>query len=64
MPDLCKDPILIRDNDRTHGGGFLNRQIAFCFHQGGSIWRCFLKKVREKGKIFLFPPISCVTAIS
>ena len=56
MSHLCKDLILRGENDRTHGGGFLNRRIAFLMRRRRLYLSLVLKKVIAKGKIDTFPP--------
>jgi glyoxylase-like metal-dependent hydrolase (beta-lactamase superfamily II) len=56
MSHLCKDLILKGENDLTHGGGFLNKQIAFLMRRRRLYLSLILKKVIAKGKIDMFPP--------
>ena len=56
MSRVCKDLILIGENDPTHGGGFLNRRIALLLQLRRLYLSLLFKKVIEKGKIFTFPP--------
>ena len=56
MAHLCKDLILRGENDRTHGGGFLNRRIAFLMRRRRLYLSLVLKKLIAKGKIDTFPP--------
>ncbi|MGZ7180178.1 MAG: MBL fold metallo-hydrolase [Halobacteriota archaeon] len=51
MSDPCKDLILNGENDRTHGGGFLNRRIAFLLR----LWRLYRSLILKKA-IDTFPP--------
>jgi glyoxylase-like metal-dependent hydrolase (beta-lactamase superfamily II) len=56
MSHLCKDLILKGENDRMHGGGFLNRRIAFLMSLRRLYLSLLLKKVIAKGKVDTFPP--------
>jgi glyoxylase-like metal-dependent hydrolase (beta-lactamase superfamily II) len=51
MSDPCKDLILNGENDRTHGGGFLNRRIALLLR----LWRLYRSLILKKA-IDTFPP--------
>jgi len=56
MSPLCKELITKGENDRTHGGGFLNRRIALLLGLRQLYLSLIPKKVGEKGKLFTFPP--------
>jgi hydroxyacylglutathione hydrolase len=56
MSHLCKELILTGENDRTHGGGFLNRRVALLLQLRRLYISLLLKKVIAKGKGFTFPP--------
>jgi glyoxylase-like metal-dependent hydrolase (beta-lactamase superfamily II) len=56
MSQLCTELILTGENDRTHGGGFLNRRIALLLQLRRLYISLLLKKVIAKGKLFTFPP--------
>ena len=56
MSHLCKDLTLKGENDRTHGGGFLNRRVALLLRLRRLYISLLLKKVIEKGKLFTFFP--------
>jgi glyoxylase-like metal-dependent hydrolase (beta-lactamase superfamily II) len=56
MSPLCKELITKGENDRTHGGGFLNRRIALLLGLRQLYVSLLPKKVGKKGKLFTFPP--------
>ena len=56
MSYLCKDLILKGENDRTHGGGLLNRRVNLLIHLKRLYLSLILKKVIEKEKNLTFPP--------
>ena len=56
MSHLCTELILKGENDRTHGGGFLNRRVALLLQLRRLYISLPLKKVIAKGKLFTFPP--------
>ena len=55
MSHLCKDLILKGENDRTHGGGFLNRRVALLMYIEPLLLSLILKKLIVKER-FTFPP--------
>jgi glyoxylase-like metal-dependent hydrolase (beta-lactamase superfamily II) len=55
MSHLCKDLILKGENDRTHGGGFLNRRVALLMYLEPFYLSLILKKSIVKER-FTFPP--------
>ena len=56
MSQLCTELIRTGKNDRTHGGGFLNRRVALLLELRRLYISLLLKKVIAKGKGFTFPP--------
>ncbi|MFZ0925601.1 MAG: MBL fold metallo-hydrolase [Halobacteriota archaeon] len=56
MSQLCTELILTGENDRTHGGGFLNRRVVLLLQLRRLYISLLLKKVIAKGKLFTFPP--------
>jgi glyoxylase-like metal-dependent hydrolase (beta-lactamase superfamily II) len=56
MSQLCTELIRTGENDRLHGGGFLNRRIALLLRLRRLYISLLLKKVIAKGKIFAFFP--------
>ncbi len=55
MSHLCKDLILKGENDRTYGGGFLNRRVALLMSLEPLLLSLILKKLIVKER-FTFPP--------
>jgi glyoxylase-like metal-dependent hydrolase (beta-lactamase superfamily II) len=56
MSYLCKDLILKGENDRTHGGGLLNRRVAFLIHRKQLYTSIMLRKKVDKAKNLKFRP--------
>ena len=56
MSHLCKDLIRKGENDRTHGGGLLNRRVALLMHLKRLYLSLILKKAIDKEKNLTFPP--------
>ena len=53
---LCKELILVGENDRTHGGGLINKRIYFLLHFKQFYLSTILKKTVAKEKNLMFPP--------
>ena len=58
MSCLCKDLILKGENDTTHGGGLLNKRIAFLIRQKQFYVSMILGKKVDKAKNLKFNPYS------
>ncbi|MDR3645210.1 MAG: MBL fold metallo-hydrolase [Clostridia bacterium] len=56
MSRLCKDLILVGKNDQTHGGGLLNRQVAFLIRRKQFYLSMILKKKVDKADNLKFKP--------
>jgi hydroxyacylglutathione hydrolase len=56
MSRLCKDLILKGKNDQTHGGGLLNRRVAFLIHRKQFYLSIILKKKVDKANNLKFRP--------
>jgi len=56
MSCLCKDLILKGENDTTHGGGLLNKRIAFLIRQKQFYISMILGKKVDKAKNLKFNP--------
>jgi hydroxyacylglutathione hydrolase len=53
MSAACRDLITAGENDRTHGGGYLNRRVAFL---PGLFKRILRKQDADGAASFAFPP--------
>jgi len=56
MSYLCKDLIRKGKNDRTHGGGLLNRRVALLMNLKRLYLSLILKKAIDKERNLTFPP--------
>jgi glyoxylase-like metal-dependent hydrolase (beta-lactamase superfamily II) len=56
MSYLCKDLIMKGENDQTHGGGLLNKRVAFLIHRKQFYVSMILRKKIDKAKNLKFPP--------
>lgn len=56
MSDLCKDLIQKGENDRTHGGGLLNKRVAFLIRRKQFYVSMILRKKVDKAKNLRFSP--------
>lgn len=56
MSDMTKELLLKGENDKTHGGGLINRRISFLFHFKQLYLSIFLKKHIDKKNNLKFPP--------
>lgn len=56
MSDLCKDLIRKGKNDQTHGGGLLNKRVAFLIHRKQFYVSMILRKKIDKAKNLKFEP--------
>lgn len=56
MSDLCKELIQKGENDRTHGGGLLNRRVAFFIHRKQLYISFKLRKKVDKARNLKFTP--------
>jgi glyoxylase-like metal-dependent hydrolase (beta-lactamase superfamily II) len=56
MSSLCKDLIAKGENDRTHGGGLLNRRVAWLIRRKQFYLSVVLRKKVDKAKNLKFAP--------
>lgn len=56
MSDLCKDLIQKGENDCTHGGGLLNKRVAFLIRRKQFYVSMILRKKIDKAKNLKFRP--------
>ncbi len=56
MSDLCKSLICKGENDRTHGGGLLNKRVAFLIGRKQFYVSMILRKKVDKAKNLKFRP--------
>lgn len=59
MSDLCAQLLLKGKNDQTHGGGLLNRRVAFLIRHKQAYVSLILRKKVDKTKNLTFPPFHC-----
>ena len=56
MSSLCKDLIAKGENDRTHGGGLLNKRVAWLIRRKQFYLSVVLRKKVDKAKNLKFAP--------
>lgn len=56
MSKLCKELIIIGENDQTHGGGLLNKRVHFLIYFKQLYVSMILKKQIDKKTNLKFPP--------
>jgi glyoxylase-like metal-dependent hydrolase (beta-lactamase superfamily II) len=56
MSTLCKDLIARGENDHTHGGGLINKRVAFLIRHKQTYLSLILHKKISKEKNLKFPP--------
>jgi len=56
MSHLCQDLILKGENDQTHGGGLINKRVAFLINKKQLYVSMILKKKIDKSKNLKFRP--------
>ena len=59
MSDLCNELIQKGENDLTHGGGLLNKRVAFLIRHKQAYVSIVLHKKVDKSKNLKFQPYSC-----
>ena len=56
MSSLCKDLIAVGENDHTHGGGLLNKRVAWLIRRKQFYLSVILRKKIDKAKNLKFTP--------
>lgn len=59
MSGLCSSLILKGENDLTHGGGLLNKRVAFLIRHKQAYVSLILHKKVDRAKNLKFPPYRC-----
>lgn len=62
MSERCRELILRGENDRTHGGGLLNRRVAFLIRHKQDYVSLVLHKKIDRTKNLKFRPYECRNA--